>query len=31
VRGDGDREVWERVLRLLSGEAGGDRVGPPAG
>ena len=31
VRGDGDREVWERVLRLLSGEAGGGRVGPPAG
>jgi N-acetylglutamate synthase-like GNAT family acetyltransferase len=30
VRGDGDREVWERVLRLLSGEAGGGRVGPPA-
>ena len=31
VRGDGEREVWERVLRLLSGEAGGGRVGPPAG
>jgi GNAT superfamily N-acetyltransferase len=31
VRGDGDREVWERVLRLLGGEAGGGRVGPPAG
>ncbi len=31
VTGDGDREVWERVLRLLSGEAGGGRVGPPAG
>ena len=30
VTGDGEREVWERVLRLLSGEAGG-RVGPPAG
>jgi hypothetical protein len=31
VRGDEDREVWGRVLRLLSGEAGGGRVGPPAG
>ena len=31
VTGDGDREVWERVLRLLSGEADGGRVGPPAG
>ena len=31
VRGDGDREVWERVLRLLGGEAGGGRVAPPAG
>ena len=31
VRDDGDREVWERVLSLLSGEAGGSRVGPPAG
>ena len=31
VRGDPEREVWERVLRLLSGEAGGGRVGPPAG
>ena len=30
VRGDGDREAWGRVLRLLSVEAGG-RVGPPAG
>jgi len=31
VRSDPDREVWERVLRLLSGEAGGGRVGTPAG
>lgn len=32
VRGDEEREVWERVLRLLSGEAGGGgRVAPPAG
>ena len=31
VSGDGDREVWERVLRRLSGEAGGGRVAPPAG
>ncbi len=31
VRGEGDREVWERVLGLLSGKAGGGRVGPPAG
>ena len=31
VTGDEEREVWERVLRLLSGEAGGDRVAPPAG
>jgi GNAT superfamily N-acetyltransferase len=31
VMGDGEREAWERVLRLLRGEAGGGRVGPPAG
>ena len=31
VRSDPEREVWERVIRLLSGEAGGGRVGPPAG
>jgi len=31
VRGDPEREVWARVIRLLSGEAGGGRVGPPAG
>ncbi len=31
VRGDGDREVWERVTRLLSVKAGGGRVAPPAG
>ena len=31
VRGDLERAVWERVIRLLSGEAGGGRVGPPAG
>lgn len=31
VRGDPEREVWERVITLLSGEAGGGRVGPPAG
>ncbi len=31
VTSDGDREVWERVLGLLRGEAGGGRVGPPAG
>jgi GNAT superfamily N-acetyltransferase len=31
VRGDPEREVWERVIKLLSGEAGGGRVGPPAG
>ena len=30
VRGDPESEVWERVIRLLSGEAGGG-VGPPAG
>ena len=30
LRGDGEREVWERVTRLLSGEAGGC-VAPPAG
>lgn len=29
VTGDPEREVWERVLGLLSGEAGGGRVGPP--
>src|SRR5919206_2452151 len=27
VMGDGEREAWERVLRLLRGEAGGGRVG----
>lgn len=26
-----EREVWERVIRLLSGEARGGRVGPPVG
>lgn len=26
-----EREVWERVLRLLSGEDGGHRAGPPVG
>ena len=26
-----EREVWERVLRLLSGDADGGRVAPPAG
>src|SRR5262245_27967229 len=31
VRNDGEREVWERVLRLVSGEAGGGRVAPPPG
>jgi GNAT superfamily N-acetyltransferase len=31
VSGDGEREVWERVLGLLSGESGVGRVGPPAG
>jgi GNAT superfamily N-acetyltransferase len=31
VRNDPDREVWERVIRLLSGEAGGGRIAPPAG
>ena len=31
VTGDPEREVWERVTRLLSGEAGGGRVAPPAG
>jgi GNAT superfamily N-acetyltransferase len=31
VRGDPEREVWERVIKLLSGEADGGRVGPPAG
>jgi GNAT superfamily N-acetyltransferase len=30
VRSNGEREVWERVIRLLSGEVGG-RAGPPAG
>ena len=30
VRSDPEREVWERVIRLLSGAAGG-RVAPPAG
>jgi GNAT superfamily N-acetyltransferase len=30
VRDDADREVWKEVISLLSGEAGGDRVGPPA-
>jgi hypothetical protein len=31
VRGDPEREVWERVIRLLSGEACGGVVAPPAG
>jgi len=31
VRSEPEREVWERVNRLLSGEAGGGRVAPPAG
>ena len=31
VTDDAEREVWERVTRLLSGEAGGARVAPPAG
>jgi GNAT superfamily N-acetyltransferase len=31
VRSDPEREVWERVTRLLGGEAGGGRVAPPAG
>ena len=31
VTSDSEREVWERVIRLLSGEAGGGRVAPPAG
>ena len=31
VRDDPEREVWERVIRLMSGEAGGGRVAPPAG
>lgn len=31
VRNDPERALWERVLRLLSGEAGGGRVGSPAG
>jgi hypothetical protein len=29
VRGDPEREVWERVTKILSGEAGG-RVAPLA-
>jgi mycothiol synthase len=31
VRSDQDREVWERVIRRLSGEAGDGRTAPPAG
>ena len=31
ARSDPEREVWERVIRLLRGEAGGGRVAPPAG
>ena len=31
VTGDGEHELWERVIRLLSGEAGGGRVALPAG
>jgi len=31
VRDDPEREVWERVIRLLSGDAGGGRAAPPAG
>ena len=31
VSGDPEREAWERVIRLLSGEAGGGRAVPPAG
>jgi GNAT superfamily N-acetyltransferase len=31
ARGDPEREVWARVTGLPSGEAGGGRVGPPAG
>ena len=30
VRDDGDREVWERGIRLLNGAACGGRVAPPA-
>jgi hypothetical protein len=29
VRGDPERELWERVIRLLSGEAGGGRISCP--
>jgi mycothiol synthase len=31
VRGDPEREVWERVIRFLSGGADGGRVGPRTG
>ena len=31
VRGDPEREVWERVIRLVSGEAGGGTRQMPAG
>ena len=31
VRSDREREVWEQVIRLLSSDTGGGRVGPPAG
>lgn len=31
VSDNSEREVWERVLRLLSGEDGGHRAGPPVG
>ena len=31
VRGDPEREVWERVIRLLSGQPDGGRLAPPAG
>jgi hypothetical protein len=31
VTGHPEREVWERVTKLLSGEAGGGRVAPPGG
>ncbi len=31
VRSEAEREVWERVIKRLSGEAGGGRALPPAG
>ena len=31
VSSEPEREMWERVIRLLSGDAGGERAAPPAG